>query len=39
MFLALMDEKLSIFYCLETFANNFLFIDAKDLKIMRLDAT
>ena len=29
---ALMDGKLLAFYCLETFANNFLSINAKDMK-------
>ena len=38
MSLALMDGKILTFYCLETFANNFLSIDAKDIKIVRLDA-
>ena len=39
MSLALMDGKISTFYCLETFANNFLSINAKDIKIVRLDAS
>jgi hypothetical protein len=32
MYLALMDKKLLIFYCFETFANNFLSINAKGIK-------
>ena len=39
MFLALIDKKLLIFYCFETFANNFLSINAKGMKTVRLDAT
>ena len=38
----LMDEMLFVFYCLETFANNILFIDPNDFKyyhFMRLDET
>src|SRR3954454_16990593 len=36
--LALIDEKLLAFYCIETFANNFSSIDLNDTKILRLDA-
>ena len=38
MSLALIDEKLSAFYCLETFAYNFLSSDSNDVKTLRLDA-
>ena len=38
MSLASMDGKILTFYYLEIFANNFLSIDAKDIKIVRLDA-
>ena len=38
MSLALIDGKLLAFYCLETFANNFSSINARDMKILRLDA-
>jgi len=34
----LADGKILAIYCLETFANNFLSIDPKDIKIVRLDA-
>ena len=33
-----MDGKLFAFYALETFANNFLSIDARDMKIPPFDA-
>ena len=36
--LALMDGKISTFYCLVNFANNSLSIGAKDLKTVQLDA-
>ena len=39
MSLALIDKKLLIFYCFEIFANNFLSINAKGMKTVRLDAT
>ena len=38
MSLASIDEKLFAFYALETFANNFLSIDARDMKIPPFDA-
>ena len=38
MSLALIDETLSAFYCLETFAYNFLSSDPNDVKTLRLDA-
>ena len=38
MSLAMMDGKIMTFYCLETFANNSLFINAKVIEIVRLDA-
>ena len=38
MSLALLDGKLFSFYCLEIFANNFLFIGPNDMKILQLDA-
>ena len=39
MSLALIDKKLLAFYCLETFANNFLSVDSNDMKILQLDAS
>ncbi len=39
MSLALIDKKLLIFYCFETFANNFLSINAKGMKTVQLDVT
>ena len=38
MSLASIDGKLFAFYTLETFANNFLSIDARDMKISPFDA-
>ena len=38
MSLASIDGKLFAFYALETFANNFLSIDARDMKIPPFDA-
>ena len=32
------NKKLLTFYCLETFANNFLSINSNNMKILRLDA-
>ena len=37
MSLASIDGKLFAFYALETFANNFLSIDARDMKILPFD--
>ena len=33
-----MNKKLLTFYCLETFANNFLSINSNSMKILWLDA-
>jgi len=38
MLLGSTDEKLSAFYCLETFAYNFSSSDPNDVKTLRLDA-
>ncbi len=38
MSLVSIDGKLFAFYALETFANNFLSIDARDMKIPPFDA-
>ena len=38
MSLASIDKKLFAFYALETFANNFLSIDARDIKILPFNA-
>ena len=38
MSLASMDEKLFTFYILETFDNNLVYIDARDMKIPSFDA-
>ena len=38
MSLGLIDGKILAIYCLKTFVNNFLFINPKDIKILRLDA-
>jgi hypothetical protein len=35
---ALTDGNLLAFYCLEKLANNFLFVNARDMIIVRLDA-
>ena len=32
------DKMVFAFYCLETFVNNFLSIDARDMKIVQSDA-
>ena len=34
-----MDGKLLAFYCLETFVNNILSIDPRDIKFFQLDAS
>jgi len=39
MSLASVDENLFMFYCLETFDDNYLSIDARDLKIPLFDAS
>ena len=39
MSLGLTDEKLLAFLCLQTFANNFLSTNPRDMKILRLDAS
>src|ERR1043166_5568472 len=39
MSLGLIDGKLLAIYCLKTFVNNFSFINPKDIKILRLDAS
>ena len=39
MSLALMDEMLFTFYVLETFDNNSVYIDPRDVKIPSFDAT
>ena len=38
MSLELIDGKILAIYCLKTFVNNFLFINPKDIKILRLVA-
>ena len=35
----LADEKLLAFYCLQTFANNFSFVNSNNIIILRLDAS
>ena len=37
--LGIIDRKILAIYCLKTFVNNFSFINPKNIKILRLDAS